>query len=123
MVVPVYLVAHQNPQNFGRGVLLNLPQPVWTAVEGWLVGHIVDQDEGVGRPVVRLGDAPEPGGEGRETVRVSPEIWIVLPLLAGRVPDLQFNLLSVNLDSFDHEVHPDGCSLAWREHALGKPPH
>ena len=64
VVVPVYLVAHQNPQNFGRGVLLNLPQPVWTAVEGWLVGHIVDQDEGVGRPVVRLGDAPEPGGEG-----------------------------------------------------------
>ena len=60
MVVPVYLVAHQDPQYFRRCVLLNLPQPVWTAVECWLVGHVVDQDEGVGRPVVGLGDAPEP---------------------------------------------------------------
>ena len=61
MVVPVYLVAHQDPQYFRRCVLLDLPQPVWTAVECWLVGHVVDQDEGVGRPVVGLGDAPEPG--------------------------------------------------------------
>ena len=123
VVIPVYLVAHQDPQYFRRCVLLNLPQPVWTAVEGWLVGHIVDQDEGVGRPVVRLGDAPEPGGEERETVRASPEIWLVLPLLARRVPDLQFNLLPVDFDSFNHEVHPDGGALAWREHSLGEPPH
>ena len=65
VVVSVYLVAHQNPQYFRRGVLLNFPQPVWTAVECWLVGHVVDQDEGVGRPVVGLGDAPEPGGDIR----------------------------------------------------------
>lgn len=64
VVVPVYLVPHQNPQYFGRGVLLNLPQPVWTTVESWLVRHVVDEDQGVGRPVVGLGDAPEPGGEG-----------------------------------------------------------
>ena len=42
--------------------------------------------------------------------------------MACRVPDLQFDLLSVDLDSFNHEVHPDGGPLAWREHSLGKPP-
>ena len=121
VVVPVYLVAHQDPQYFRRGVLLNLPQPVWTAVECWLVGHVVDQDEGVGRPVVRLGDAPEPGGDIRpgQTKNIS----LFLPLLARCVPDLQFNLLAVDLYSFNHEVHPDGGSLAWREHSLGEPPH
>ena len=47
---------------------------------------------------------------------------LVLPLLAGRVPDLQFDLLPLDLHSFDHEVHPDGRPLAWREHSLGEPP-
>ena len=72
VVVPVYLVPHQNPQYFGRGVLLNLPQPVWTTVESWLVRHVVDEDQGVGRPVVGLGDAPEPGGEGGLRLRPEP---------------------------------------------------
>ena len=42
--------------------------------------------------------------------------------LARRVPDLKFNLLAIDLDSFDHEVHPYGSSLARGEHALGEPP-
>ena len=40
------------------------------------------------------------------------------PLLAGSVPDLQFDLLSINLDSLDHKVDAYGCSLPRREHAL-----
>ena len=58
--------------------------------------------------------------------QVSPSsslISVFLPLLASCVPDLQFNLLAVDLNSFDHEVHTDGRSLARREHSLGKPPY
>ena len=59
---------------------------------------------------------------GAQTQTRTSIISKVLPLLACRVPDLQFDLLSVDLDSFNHEVHPDGGPLAWREHSLGKPP-
>lgn len=104
VVVPVYLVAHQDPQHLGRGVLLDLPQPVGAAVEGGLVGHVVDQDERMRGPVVGLGDAPE-------------------PLLARRVPDLEFDLLPVNLHRLDHEVNPDSCSLSGGKHSLCESPH
>ena len=40
--------------HLGAGVLLDLPQPVWAAVEGGLVGHVIHEDQGVGGPVVRL---------------------------------------------------------------------
>ena len=99
MIVPVDLVPHQDPQHLGRRVLLDLPQPVGTTVERRLIGHVVDQDEGVCGSVVGLGDAPE-------------------PLLSGCVPDLKFDLLPVNLHRLDHEVHPDSCSLSRRKHSL-----
>ena len=60
MIISVYLVPHQHPQHLGRGVLLYLAEPVWTTVEGWLIGHIVDQDESMGRAVVGLGDTAKP---------------------------------------------------------------
>ena len=40
--------------HLGAGVLLDLPQPVWAAVEGGLVGHVIHEDQGVGGPVVGL---------------------------------------------------------------------
>ena len=117
VVVPVDLVTHQDPQYLGRGVLLDLPEPVRTTVECWLVGDVIHEYEGVGRAVVGLGDAPEPkpGVNSTSDRRISP-------LLACSVPDLQFDLLSVNLNSFDHEVHSDGGSLSRRKHSLGEPP-
>ena len=33
-----------------------------------------------------------------------------------------FNFFSLNFDRFDHEVDPDGGTLARREHPLGEPP-
>ena len=83
VIVAVNLVTHQHPQHLhtpelstlniligqsersitrqqpmrahlGAGVLLDLPQPVWAAVEGGLVGHVIHEDQGVGGPVVRL---------------------------------------------------------------------
>ena len=33
------------------------------------------------------------------------------PLLARRVPDLELDLLPVNLHGLDHEVHADGGAL------------
>ena len=45
VVVPVDLVPHQHPQYLGRGVLLNLPEPVRAAVECGLIGDVIDQDE------------------------------------------------------------------------------
>ena len=99
VVVPVDLVAHEDPEDLGRGVLLDLPQPVGAAVEGGLVGDVVDEDEGVGGAVVGLGDRAE-------------------PLLARRVPDLQLDLLPVDLHRLDHEVHADGGALPGGEHAL-----
>ena len=41
-----------------------------------------------------------------------------LPLLPGRVPDLELDLLPLDLDGLDHEVDADGCPLPGRKHAL-----
>ena len=48
VVVSVNFVPDQNPQNFRGGIFLYLPEPVWTAVECWLIGDVIYEDEGVG---------------------------------------------------------------------------
>ena len=124
-------ITRQQPMraHLGAGVLLDLPQPVWAAVEGGLVGDVVHEDQGVGGPVVRL----QYGNVHiqkclvetdftfyiRFSYRENVSKHIVLadlsdaaePLLARRVPDLQLDLLPVNLHGLDHEVHADGGAL------------
>ena len=113
MVISVDLVPNQHPQNLWTSVLFYLSQPIGTTVKCRLVGHVINQDEGVGGTVVGLGDAPEPkpGVNSTSDRRISP-------LLPSSVPDLQFDLLSVDLNSFDHEVHPNGGPLSRGKHAL-----
>ena len=79
--------------------LLGLVEPGGDVLEAVHVADVVGEDGPDTVPVVRLGDAPE-------------------PLLARRVPDLEFDLLPVNLHRLDHEVHPDSCSLSRRKHSL-----
>ena len=35
----------------------------WTTVEGWLIRDVVDENEGMRRPVVALGDTTKPENE------------------------------------------------------------
>ena len=124
-------VTRQQPMraHLGAGVLLDLPQPVRAAVEGGLVGHVVHQDQGVGGPVVGLqyGNVNimylQVCGRDRfyivvlDSYRESTNICVsdlsdaAKPLLARRVPDLELDLLPVNLHGLDHEVHADGGAL------------
>ena len=61
MVISVDLVPNQHPQNLWTSVLFYLSQPIGTTVKCRLVGHVINQDEGVGGTIVGLGDATEPG--------------------------------------------------------------
>ena len=67
-------------------MLFNVPDPVLDVVETLLVGDVVHQHDAHGAPVVGRGDGPE-------------------PLLARRVPDLQLDLLAVQLNCADLEVN------------------
>ena len=76
-------------------------------------------------PIVRLGDASKPikqvfkGHNWEHNCQTCIDQNIKpSPLLAGSVPDLQFDLLSIDLDSLDHKVDAYGRSLPRREHAL-----
>ena len=61
-------------------------QPPLHVGEALSAGDVVDHDDPVGPPVVGAGDGPE-------------------PLLAGRVPDLQLDSLSIEFYGPDLEVH------------------
>ena len=67
-------------------MLFNVPDPVLDVVETLLVGDVVHQHDAHGAPVVGGGDRPE-------------------PLLARRIPDLQLDLLAVQLNCADLEVN------------------
>ena len=69
-------------------MLLDVPDPVLDVVETLLVGNIIDKHDAHGPAVVGRGDGPE-------------------PLLSRRVPNLQLDLLPVQLDCPDLEV--DAC--------------
>ena len=51
---------HEYFEDLAGRVLLDLPQPGRQTVKGGLGGHVIHQDEGVGRAVVGLSDGPEP---------------------------------------------------------------
>jgi len=84
-VVHVALVAQDHLLHVGRGVLLDVPDPVFDVVEAFLVGDIVNQHDAHGATVVGRGDGAK-------------------SLLPGRVPYLQLDLLAVQLDCADLEV-------------------
>ena len=69
-------------------MLLDVPDPVLDVVEALLIGDVVHQHDAHGAAVVGRGDGPE-------------------PLLSRRVPNLQLDLLPVQLDCPDLEV--DAC--------------
>ena len=67
-------------------MLLDVPDPVLDVVETLLVGDVVHKHDAHGAAVVGRRDRPE-------------------PLLTRRVPDLKFDLLSVQLNCADLEVN------------------
>ena len=67
-------------------MLFNVPDPVLDVVEALLVGDVVDQHDAHGAAVVG-------GGDGAE------------PLLASCVPDLQLDLLPIQLYCANLEVN------------------
>jgi hypothetical protein len=86
-VVHVALVAEDHLLHVRARVLLNVPDPVLDVVKALLVGDIIDEHDAHGAAVVGGGDGPE-------------------PLLSGCVPDLELDLLSVQLDRPDFEIDP-----------------
>jgi len=85
----IALVADQNLVDVVRCVLLNVADPVANVLEALLVGHVVDEQDAHGAAVVRGRDRAE-------------------ALLASRIPDLQLDALSIELDRLDLEVNADG---------------
>ena len=100
-----------------------------------LVWNVIDKDKGMCGPIVGLGDASKPIEQVFKAKQVfKGEHFCILgtqlsnmhwklqeklsPLLACSVPDLQFDLLSIDLDGLDHKVDAYGRSLPRREHAL-----
>ena len=85
-VVHVTLVAQDHLLYVSAGVLLDVSDPVLDVVKTLLVGNIVDQHDAHGPAVVGRGDGSE-------------------PLLPCCVPDLQFNLLPIQLNCTDFEIN------------------
>jgi len=69
-------------------VSINLVQPLFNIVEGFLVGNIIDDDNSVSAAVVRRCNGAE-------------------SFLSGCVPDLELDRLSVQLDRSNFEVDTD----------------
>ena len=88
-VFQIALVAHQDSGDVVSSVLLNLRHPVMDVLVRLLVGDIVGNNDSVGTLVVGSSDGLE-------------------ALLASGIPDLELDLLGVNLDGLDFEVDSDG---------------
>ena len=85
-VLHVALVAEDHPLHVLVGVLVDVAEPLGDVVEALGVGDVVHQHDAHGAAVVGRRDRPE-------------------PLLTRRVPDLKFDLLSVQLNCADLEVN------------------
>ena len=84
-VVHIALIPQDHLLHISTRVLLNVPDPVLDVVEALLVCDVVDEHDSHGPPVVGRRDGPE-------------------ALLAGRVPDLELDFLSVEFDGADFEI-------------------
>ena len=83
----VTLVPQNHLFHVRAGMLLNVPDPVFDVLKGLVVRDVVHQHDPHRAPVVGRRDRPE-------------------PLLTCRVPDLQFNLLTVQFDRSNLKVNP-----------------
>ena len=78
----IALVANEDARDIVRGVLLNLAHPVLDGAEALSVGDVVSHDDAVSALVVAARDG-------------------LKALLAGSVPNLELNGLSVDIDGSD----------------------
>ena len=92
----VGLISDKHFDNILCGVGFNLTHPVLQRIEGIPVGDGVHHDDAHCPFIVGLSDGLE-------------------PLLASRVPDLEPDLLSVDIDGFDFEVDADGGQVGTHE--------
>mmetsp|Transcript_14240 Transcript_14240/g.42450 ORF Transcript_14240/g.42450 Transcript_14240/m.42450 type:complete len:203 (-) Transcript_14240:183-791(-) len=98
----VGLVADQYPLDRRVPVLVELLHPVPHVVEGVPIGYVVGEDHSHGGPVVRRRDGAK-------------------PLLAGGVPNLNFELPSIALHVLPLVVDTDGDHKVGVEAALAEP--
>ena len=81
-------------------MLLDLGYPVANTLEGAAIGDVIDEND-------PLCPAEVGGGDGAEA------------LLAGGIPDLEFDALVVDFNVFDFEVDSDGCDKGGGEGVVG----
>ena len=86
----ITLVSDQQLVDVVARVAVYLLQPLLHVAEALLVGAVVDDDDAVGAAVVGRGDGAE-------------------PLLAGRVPDLEFDCFAFQLDGADFLSKREGA--------------
>jgi hypothetical protein len=100
VVGEVALVADEEEDGVLLGVGLDLVHPeLADVVEAEGVGEVEDEEDALAAAVVGAGDGPE-------------------PLLPRSVPDLELDVLAINLDGLEAEVHPDGCQVVLGELVL-----
>lgn len=85
----ITLVAYEHDDHVAVAVLPGVLQPGGEMVECVPPGDIVDEERPSSSTVVGPGDGPE-------------------GLLTSRIPDLQFDLLALDVDHAGPELHPDG---------------
>lgn len=91
----ITLVAHQQLVHVLAGVALDLLQPLFHVVERFLVGAVVHHDDAVRAPVVRRRYRTE-------------------ALLAGRVPNLQFDCFAIQVNGPNFKIYTDCADIAFR---------
>ena len=90
----IRLITHQQLVDVFGGVSINLVQPLLNIVEGFLVGHIVYDDNSVSPAIVR-------GCNGSES------------FLSGGIPDLELDGLSIQLNCSDFEINTNGGDVGF----------
>lgn len=77
-------------------MLLNLTDPIADTLKGSAIGNVIHEDDTLSTAEVGCRDGPE-------------------PLLAGRVPYLQFDPLSVDFNVFNFEINSNRRNKGGRE--------
>jgi len=84
----IRLVTDQELVDVLCGVSVDFVEPLLDVVEGFVVCHVVDNDDSVGTAIVRRCDCAE-------------------AFLASGIPDLKLDGLSIELDGADFEINTD----------------
>lgn len=89
LLTHVTLVADEYLIHTLRGILLRIPNPIAHIIEGPLIGHIIDEEDAHGTPIVGIGDGAE-------------------ALLSRRIPNLQLDALALQFHGANLEVNANG---------------